>query len=120
MQRANASRVAGNLQDLLAVRLQLEQRGMAPHFSEKQLAECNKLLKEELRQVELECARHEFETAMNIAEMPVGRPTPERSLDILRTDIGELREQVARIERDLVELWGHEKLKAWLRQLDDP
>jgi hypothetical protein len=120
MQRAGVSRAAGNLPDLLAVRLELEQRGMASHFSEKQLVECNKLLKEELQQVELECARHELETAMNMSEMPFGRLTPTLLLDTLRTDIGELREQVARIERDLTELRDPAKLKAWLRQLDEP
>ena len=120
MQRACASHAAGDLPDLLAVRLELEQRGMASHFPEKQLVECNKLLKEELRQVELECAAHALETAMKLPEMPFGRPAPARLLDTLRTDIDELREQAARIERDLTQLRDPEKLKAWLRQLDEP
>jgi hypothetical protein len=116
--RADAARAAGNLVDMLAVRFELEQHGLAAHLPEKQLAECNALLKEALQHTQLENAWHERDVAMHFPDMPGSRPKPALLLDAIRTDISDLQEAVPSVERDLRTLQDPKNMKHWLRQLD--
>lgn len=107
---------AGDLPALLAFRIELEQRGMVSHLPEKELAPYNKLLKEQLRLTELEIAEFVNEAAMYQPEVPVKRLTPESMLDMLKADIVGIRQQIAGIARDLVELKAPGRLKSWLQE----
>lgn len=116
IQRAEAAHAAGDLPALLAFRIELEQRGMVSHLPEKELAHYNKLLKEQLRLTELEIAQFVNEAAMYQPEVPVKRLTPESMLDMLKADIVGIRQQIAGIARDLVELKSPGRLKSWLQE----
>jgi len=119
MRRAETAAAEQNLTALLAIRLELEQRGLAGHVPEKQLASCNKLIKEELRIARREIAYFESELADRLGMKVVEPLTPELQLRELRTDIVEARDMLAEVERHLDELRDACKLKAWLRQIDE-
>jgi hypothetical protein len=119
IQRAESAAAEEDLLSLVAVRLELEQRGMAGHFSEKQLSACNKLLQEELRIFELENAWHQRELAQELPDTAPAVLTPEMLLRELNVTIGNARDMLARTERELSELQDLQSLKTWLRQIDE-
>ncbi|MBQ5940765.1 MULTISPECIES: hypothetical protein [unclassified Massilia] len=121
LQRARSAQEAGDLAGLLEVQFEAEQLGLAERLSEKQLAECVKLLKEELKFLERETAAMESEAARILGPGgdPAQRLLPGMLLIELGADIEELKEQDAQLQRDLATLHNPAKLKAWIRALDD-
>ena len=119
--RSRAAHEAGDLAGLLAVQFEAEQLGLAERINEKQLAECVKLLEEELRFLERESAAMEGEAArlLSLSGTPVRHPPPGMLLIELRADIEELKEQDAELQRDLAIVQDPAGLKAWIRALDD-
>ena len=119
MQRVAAACSGGHLWELLALRFELEQCGLAPHFSEKQISECNKLLKEELRISERENAWYVREFELERPQIAPAHLTPQLMLHALKNTIKELREVASDLERELIELQDPKKLAAWLERLDE-
>lgn len=109
-----------NLGQLVELRLALEARGALPHFPEKQLTLCHKLLKEETRLLGLEIDLFESELLDELTGPVPAQIVPALLLQDMRSHVEEMRELVATHERELTDLRDVQQLKAWLRKVDQP
>lgn len=115
-QRSKTAIDERDLMQLVEIRLALEARGVLPHFSEKQLALCNKLLKEEARVLGMEIGFYESKLLDELDGPAPAQLAPALLLQDMRRHIAEMRDVVAGCERELTELRDIQKLKAWLRE----
>lgn len=124
MQRVN---VAYEKKDLLALlELQVEvahiDQGGLDRLSDERIKQYNKVLTDQLRELECETADLEerlmFE--LGLRDYAYRRMTPEQTLRALRQNIAQMKVQVDAVASEQRELQDAGRLKAWLKQYQIP
>ena len=131
MQRANDAYARNNLLQLLELQLELEHidQTALDNMSEERLKHYNKVLKEQLAELDQETVEVQgrFRAQFNFA--PFARLAPATLLGVLERDIAGVRQGIDEMKRDMAAFDDVKKLKAWLKDmrrkarqqaLDDP
>lgn len=119
MQRANQAYEKGNLLQLLELQIELEHIGQADldGLGEERLAHYNKVLKEQLTELDGEVIRVEREFQMRFGFTPRGRITPASLLQELSLAIASMQQDLRQMRENLVVFDDIQATKAWLKQL---
>lgn len=119
MQRANDAYARNNLLQLLELQLELEHIDQAAldNMSEERLKHYNKVLKEQLAELDQEIFHVEgrFREQFDIA--PFARLAPATLMHILERDLAGVRQAIRELKRDLAAFADTKKLKAWLKDM---
>lgn len=122
MQRVNVAYAANDMLGLLELQLeveQIDQAGLA-NLGEERIKQYNKLLKEQLGELDMEIASLEEQAAMMMGAELYDEVTPAAMRRGLDEDIAMLRLKLEIIEEDLEALGDVAMLKAWLKELAPP
>jgi hypothetical protein len=100
MARANAAYEAGDLLALLALQLEIEQIDVARAASvaAEQVRHINRLLGEQLQEIERDIAEREAAFCVTYGVVPDRRPDPQRLGEWLRSEVRELQAAEAQLE----------------------
>lgn len=117
MQRVNVAYAANDLLGLLELQLEVEQIDQAglDGLSEERIAQYNKLLSGQVRELERENAGLEYAAMVQWDCPSYQRLTPKTLQKHLRTRLGELQSHAAALEQDLVDFQDLKRLKVWLK-----
>jgi hypothetical protein len=122
MQRVNTAYGKKDLLQLLELQLEIEQIDPAhlSHIADSRLKYFNKILKEQL--AELEQEMHQIEAMFKAdLNMPFYLPlSPKRLLEILKNDIRTLQADIADIQNELKTFQDPASFKAWLKNYKIP
>lgn len=119
MQRVNQAYGKKNLLLLLELQLELEHidQSTLDNISEDRLRHFNKILKEQLIDLDQEI----FHTAdLFIAQFgynPYDRPSPSTIMHQLDADIAEIRRTIRNLKQDLIDFQDFKKVKVWLKAM---
>lgn len=80
----------------------------------------NKILQGQLDQLQQEVAEIEFMFKQQAGLAPYETLTPERLISTIKQDIDGLRDEIARIQHDLVDFQGINRLRSWLKSYRIP
>jgi len=122
MQRVNVAYAANDMLGLLELQLeveQIDQAGLA-NLGEARIKQYNKILNEQLRELEREVEVFEDMAAMEMGCAPFTRVTPASIASMLEDDIADMRQRIAAIDVELEEFTDIKKLKAWLKTYRPP
>ena len=122
MQKANVAYGNKDLLQLLELQLQVEQidQTQINNIAEDRLKHYNKILKEQLQQLQQEVQGIEIAWKMQLHLPPYAQVTPKGLIDHLQADIRQLKRQVAAIKQDLQTFQDIQRLKAWLKTYKIP
>lgn len=119
MQRVNQAYERRNLLQLLELQLELEHIDEArlKNLSAERLTHYNKILKEQLRELDQEVmhVKHDFKARFGIS--PYASISPKNLLRGLKGDVAQTRAALHGLERDLAAVAEVGKLKAWLKTM---
>ncbi len=119
MQRVNQAYDQNNLLLLLELQLELEHINQATidNISASRLKHYNKILKEQLRELEQELFHTEglFRAQFNID--PFTQLSPRTLMRYLTVDIAEMQQAIRRLKNDLLVFHDIKKFKAWLKAM---
>ena len=117
MQRVNVAYAANDLLGLLALQLEIEQidQDDLDQLSEERVKQYNKILTEQLRELERETADIESAGAREMGGRERGRLTPQVLSRCLQGDIAKMQAKLDAIVVELEEFSDVSKLKAWLK-----
>jgi len=119
MQRVNQAYDKKDLLALLELQLQIEHIDQAAlnSFSEERLAHFNKILREQLRELEDQVFHISDEVMFNLGIEPYMTLTPASLMRELDANIAQMRRAVREVEADLKAIQEIATLKAWLKQM---
>ncbi len=119
MQRVNQAYQKKNLLQLLELQLELEHidQSAIDNLSEERLKHYNKILKEQLAELEEELHFVEGRFRQQFAISPFAELSPETLMRALARDIAGARNAIRDLERDLLAFEDIKQLKAWLREM---
>lgn len=122
MQRVNVAYAAKDMLALLELQLEVEQIDQASlaGMSDERIKQYNKVLEEQLRELEMELASVEEVAAMQMDADMFDVVTPLAMRRALDDDIGHLQIKLAIIDDDLKTLGDVKLLKAWLKEYQPP
>ncbi len=117
MQRVNQAYDKNNLLLLLQLQLELEQIDQAHinNVSEDRLKHYNKILREQLSELQHEIARIESGFAEQAMLDPFAAITPDSVMRNLNAEISNLKRAIRDMQRDLLAFADVQKIKAWLK-----
>ena len=119
MQRVNEAYEKRNLLQLLKLQLELEHidQNTVNNISEDRLKHYNKILKEQLAELEREIYHVEGEFVMQFNIDPFQKVSPRTIMRHLTGEITEVQHAIRDIEKDMLELEDIKKVKAWLKKM---
>lgn len=119
MQRANQAYAQHNLLQLLELQLELEHIDQAAinNLSEERLQHYNRILKEQLAELEQELLHIEARFRAQFDISPFVRVSPDTLMRSLASDIGGIRRSIRDLKRYLLAFDDLKRLKAWLREM---
>jgi hypothetical protein len=119
MQRANQAYAKNNLLQLLELQLELEHIDQAGinNISEDRLKHYNKILKEQLVELEQEIMLVEGRFKAQFGLSPFAAVSPGTLMRSLAGDIAAVRHDIRDLKRDLLVFDDIRKVKAWLKNL---
>ena len=119
MQRANDAYNKNNLLQLLELQLELEHIDQATinKLSEDRLRHYNKILKEQLVELDQEILHVEGGFKAQFGFDPFAAVSPDTIMRSLAGDIAEIQHAVRDLEKDLLAFEDIKKVKAWLKEL---
>lgn len=119
MQRVNQAYDKKDLLALLELQLQIEHIDQAAlnSFSEERLAHFNKILREQLRELEDQVFHIGDGVMFNLGIEPYRTLTPASLMRELDTNIAQMRRAVREVEADLKAIQEIATLKAWLKRM---
>jgi hypothetical protein len=122
MQQVNAAYEKKDLLRLLALQLEIEQVDQAHlnNIAEDRLKHFNKLLKEQLEELEQEIAEIEYPFKLQLQLPPFMPVTPQELMSSLDHEIYGLRSDIAGLKQDIEAFEDPANLKAWLKHYKIP
>lgn len=119
MQRVNEAYEKRNLLQLLKLQLELEHidQNTVNNISEDRLKHYNKILKEQLVELEQEIFHVEDEFVMQFNIDPFQKVSPRTIMRYLTGEITEVQHAIRDIEKDMLEFEDIKKFKAWLKKM---
>lgn len=119
MQRVNEAYEKRNLLQLLKLQLELEHidQNTVNNISEDRLKHYNKILKEQLTELEQEIFHVEDGFVMQFGIDPFKKVSPRTIMRHLAGEIAEIQHTICDIEKDMLEFEDIKKLKAWLKKM---
>ncbi|MFZ4539373.1 molecular chaperone DnaJ [Propionivibrio sp.] len=119
MSRANQAYAKNNLLQLLELQLELEHidQSSINNLSEERLKHYNKVLKEQLAELEQEIYHLEGRFRGQFKISPFVQVTPETLLRNLAKEISGIQHAIRELEKDLLVIEDIKKLKTWLKGL---
>lgn len=119
MQRANQAYEKGNLLQLLELQIELEHIDQAAinGLGEERLSQYNKVIKEQLGELDAEIARVEGEFRMRFGVVPHRRVTPASLLRDLAGEIVSVQLKIRQMQEDLAVFQNIQATKAWLKEM---
>ncbi len=122
MQKVNQAYDKNNLLLLLELQLELEQidQDHINNVSETRLTHYNKILREQLAELEHEILRVEAGFMSQYLLDPFDAPDPKNILKLLASQIAEIRLEIGDLQRDLVAFEDPKQLKLWLKKVRLP
>jgi hypothetical protein len=122
MKRVTVAYDRKDLLQLLELQLAVEQidQNNLNAIAEDRLKYFNRILQNQLLQLEQEVAEIEFTVRQQAGLAPYDSLSPQRLIQLVHEDIERLQEQIASIRHDLVALQEVRQLKAWLKDYRVP
>lgn len=119
MQKVNQAYDKNNLLLLLELQLELEQidQDHINNVSEERLKHYNKILREQLAELQHEILRVEAGFMAQFMFDPFEEPDPNNIIKHLSTEIAEVRREIRDLKRDLLVFEDIQKLKPWLKRV---
>ncbi|WMY10950.1 J domain-containing protein [Paraburkholderia phenoliruptrix] len=119
MQRANQAYARNDLLTLLELQLEMEHidQGTINDISEGRLKHYNKVLKEQLAELDEEILHIEFGFKESYGIAPFIDVSPGTVLRNLTNDIAAVRQGIRELETDLLVFQDVKQIKSWLKQL---
>lgn len=119
MQRVNQAYEKNNLLQLLELQLELEHINQTDinSIGEERLVHYNKILKGQLRELEVEIIHIEGDFRMRFGIEPYARLSPATLIRTLATDIAHIQQAVREMKENLKHLQDIKKAKAWLKSV---
>lgn len=119
MQRVNEAYEKRNLLQLLKLQLELEHidQNAVNNISEDRLKHYNKILKEQLVELEQEIFHVEGGFVMQSGIDPFKKASPRTIMRHLASEIVEVQHAIRDIEKDMLEFEDIKKVKAWLKKM---
>ena len=120
MQQANEAYSKNNLLRLLELQLELEHidQHALGNLSEERLKHYNKILKEQVRELDDEIRFVEMEFKERYGLNPFARSTPKTAMRDLTREIVDIQYRIASMERDFRTFESVTVLRAWLRDVE--
>lgn len=122
MQRVNVAYAANDMLGLLELQLEVEQIDQASlaGMSEERIKQYNKVLEEQLKELETEIAGFEEGAAIELDAGIFDVVTPASMREAIDSDIAMMEVKLEVIEHDLQTLGDVKMLKAWLKEYKPP
>jgi hypothetical protein len=122
MQRVNQAYDKKNLLLLLELQLELEHidQSTIDNITEDRLKHFNKILKEQLIELDQEIFHTEDMFIAQFGYNPYGQLSPSTIMRHLAADIAETRRTIRNLKKDLLEFQDLKKVKAWLKHMRRP
>ena len=122
MQKVNVAYGNKDLLQLLELQLQVEQIDQAHvnNIAEDRLKHYNKILKDQLQQMQQEVQGIEMVWRMQFNLPPFATVSPKAVMDQMQAEIRQLKREVAVIKQDLHTFQDIERLKGWLKSYKIP
>ena len=122
MQKVNQAYDKNNLLLLLELQLELEQIDQAHinNVSEDRLKHYNKILREQLSELQHEIMRVEAGFMAQFMFDPFEEPNPNTIMKYLTVEIAEVNREIRELQRDLLAFEDITKLKVWLKRVRLP
>lgn len=119
IQRVNQAYDKKNLLQLLELQLEIEHIDLASmkNISEERLAGYNKILKEQLRELDEEIFHVENDFRMRCNISPFARLSPSTLSSSIAKDMAGIRQAMRDLEKDLFALQDIKMTKAWLKKM---
>ncbi len=119
MQRVNQAYEKRNLLQLLKLQLELEHidQNAINNISEDRLKHYNKVLKEQLAELELEILHVEGVFMAQFGIDPFEKVSPGTIMRNLANDIAEVQHTIRDIKKDVLAFEDIKKVKAWLKKI---
>ena len=119
MQRVNQAYEKNNLLQLLELQLELEHidQSHINNLGEERLAHYNKILKEQLGELEDEINHVEGDFRMRFGIDPFVQLSPATIMRHLATDIALTQQAIREMKKNLADLQDVKKAKAWLKKM---
>ena len=119
MQRANQAYAKGNLLQLLELQLELEHidQSAINGISEDRLKHYNRILKEQLNELDQEILHVEARFRHTYGIPPFIEVSPDTVIRNLACDIAELKQNISDLEKDLLMFEDLRKFKSWLKAI---
>lgn len=117
MQRANRAYDAGNLLQLLELQLEYIDPAHLAQTSPSQLKHYSKILKGQLREIELELLHVEDQFAAEFTLPPFAKLDPKGIMPMLMADIADRNAGIRQLQQQLQDAADPPRLKAWLKQV---
>ncbi len=119
MQRVNQAYEKNNLLQLLELQLELEHidQSHINNLGEERLAHYNKILKEQLRELEDEIIRVEGDFSVHFGIDPFVQLSPATIMHHLARDIVLTQQAIRDMKQELADLQDIKKAKAWLKKM---
>lgn len=117
MQRVNEAYNKNNLLQLLELQLELEHidQHSIDHLSEDRLKHYNKILKEQVHELDEQIRHVESAFRHSYGMDPFASLSPDKPLRMLASDIKELQLNIRELEHDLVAFENIKNVKLWLK-----
>ena len=122
MQKVNVAYGNKDLLQLLELQLQVEQidQTQINNIAEDRLKHYNKILKQQLEQLEQEVQGIEAAWKMRLNMPPFAPVSPKGLMDRLQDDIRQIKREIANIKQDLHTFQDVQHLKTWLKTYKIP
>jgi hypothetical protein len=122
MQKVNVAYGNKDLLQLLELQLQVEQIDQAHvnNIAEDRLKHYNKILKDQLQQLQQEVLGIEMTWRMQLNLPPFATVSPKGLVDHLQNNIRQLQREIAKVKSDLHTFQDIELLKGWLKSYKIP
>lgn len=119
MQRVNQAYAKNNLLQLLELQLELEHidQSAINNLSEDRLKHYNKILKEQLGELDMEIHHVEGGFRAQFGISPFVAISPDRLMRALASDIVGIQNAIRELERDLLAFEDVKNIKAWLKEM---
>lgn len=119
MQRVNQAYAAGDLLALMQLQLEIEQvdRSQITDAAPERVRRFNKLLAEQLEELEEEIVAREMHLCMHYGLVQEWRLNPMRLNDLINEQVQEFEVGLYQINRDRAVLGDKERFKRWLKQV---
>jgi len=118
MQRVNQAYGRNDLLQLLELQLELEHidQHAIDNIAEDRLKHYNKILREQVRELDQEIQHVEFSFREAYGISPFVEVSPDTALRLMEHDIAGLRQEIRDLEADLIVFDDRKTLKGWLKR----